>query len=100
MTRLSFYILVLGLCAPSLAPAQYPIYPALPQPPAPSFYAPYASAYSPYGYGVPLGNFNLLPPPPPSPYYVVPSGREYLEQVRRNESATYAQLKLQHDLGR
>jgi hypothetical protein len=99
MTRLSFGALLLVLfvlCGPALA--QYPIYPALPQPPAPSFYAPYAGAYSPYGDSVPLGNFNLLPPPPPSPYYVAPTGREYLEQVRRNEAATFAQLKLQHEL--
>jgi hypothetical protein len=104
MKRLSFVLLLFVhflLSAPALA--QYPIYPALPQPPAPSFYAPYPSAPllglgSPYGYSVPLGNFNFLPPPPPSPYYVVPRGREYLEQIRRNEAATYAQLQLQHDL--
>jgi hypothetical protein len=55
--------------------------------------------YQPFGFGVlPYGGVNLLPPTPPSPYYVTPSGREYLQQVARTERATYSQLKLRHDL--
>lgn len=115
----TLFALFLCLCT---APAwgQYPIYPALPQPLALSAYASYSPfyqpslsdpgfsplgyssygfGYSPYGFGaVALGGVNLLPPSPPSPYYVTPSGREYLVQVRRHEAATYTQLKLQYGL--
>jgi hypothetical protein len=107
------------------ASAQYPIYPALPQPltwPAYSVYQSglysgftspgYASptfsypAYSngpysfgPYGFaGVPYAGLNWLPPTLPSPYYVVPSGRQYLEQARRREQTTYSELTLQNYL--
>ncbi len=54
-----------------------------------------------YGFGAvgyyPLntfGNMNWLPPNRPSPYYVTPSGGEYLEQVRRRDQATYSELML------
>jgi len=112
-------VLLLGLCCRA-ACGQYPIYPALPQPltwPAYSVYQPgtypgYSySGISPYGYGsygyggygfggyrfgaVPYGGLNWLPPTLPSPYYVVPTGRQYLEQVRRKEQTTYSQLQLQ-----
>ncbi|HWA97058.1 MAG TPA: hypothetical protein VG713_01135 [Pirellulales bacterium] len=57
-----------------------------------------------YGYGArgyyppnPFGNMNWLPPNPPSPYYVAPSGREYMEQATRNDQARYAELLLLHN---
>lgn len=104
--------LLLGLCC-RVAWGQYPIYPAMPQPmvwPAYGFYQPgINSGYSPYSYagygyggygfgGVPYGGFNWLPPTLPSPYYVVPSGRQYLEQVRQREKTTYSQLKVMNYL--
>jgi hypothetical protein len=56
-----------------------------------------------YGFGArgyyppnPFGNLNWLPPNPPSPYYVTPSGDEYLEQVRRRDDTTYGELRLRH----
>jgi hypothetical protein len=111
MNRASLSLLLTLIC--TTAWGQYPIYPAFPQPPAPSAYAPYSSfyespliyprflpaRYSPDAFGVvPFGGVNLLPPNPPSPYYVTPSGKEYLEQIRRKEAATYSQLKFQHHL--
>jgi hypothetical protein len=89
---------------------QDPIYPAFPQPPAPWAYAAYLPMYQPqiypgfmpygyqsYGFGIgSFGSMNWLPPNPPSPYYVTPSGREYLQQAARRERATYTELKLQH----
>ena len=109
MTRVRAF-LFLSLCC-TTAWAQYPIYPAFPQPPALAAYAPYSSfyqslypglsayGYQPFGFGaIPYGGINLLPPNLPSPYYVTPSGREYLEQVRRNEQATYTQLRLSREL--
>src|SRR5437660_5917990 len=96
MTRAVFGFLLCLCC--TTAWGQYPIYPAFPQPPM--IYgglSPYG--YSPYGFGaIPYGGVNLLPPNPPSPYYVTPSGREYLQQVARREKATYSELKLQHDV--
>jgi len=104
--------LFLGLYC-TTAWGQLPIYPAFPQPPALAGYTPYSSfyqpptiypalpayGYQPFGFGAfPFGGINLLPPNLPSPYYVTPSGREYLEQVRRRERATYTQLKLSHEL--
>jgi len=107
MTR-AWTFLLLSLCCTSLccttAWGQSPIYPAFSQPPALSAYAPYSSFYQPYGYqpfgfgAIPFGGINLLPLNLPSPYYVTPSGREYLEQVRRNEQAAYTQLKLSREL--
>jgi hypothetical protein len=116
--------LLLGLCC-TTAWGQVPIYPALPQPPAisayqqafpqsyyqPQFYPgfqPYD--YGPYGFGRygfaargvyppnPFGNMNWLPPNPPSPYYVVPSGQQYLDQAQRRDWATYSGLMLRHNL--
>jgi hypothetical protein len=115
--KLAVLVSVLCLCCTSVW-GQYPIYPAMPQPmvwPAYGSYQPGAySAYSPcsygnngygaYGYGpygfggLPYGGLNWLPPTLPSPYFVVPSGRQYLEQVRRSEQTTYSQLKLQNSL--
>jgi hypothetical protein len=87
------------------AGAQYPIYPAMPQPmvwPAYGAYQPGAYSrysyspygYGPYGFGGAYGGLNWLPPTLPSPYFVVPSGRQYLEQVRQREQTTYSQLKV------
>jgi hypothetical protein len=120
-------VLLLSLCC-GTARGQYPIYPAMPQAmvwPAYGGYQPgIYSGYSPYGFGgygyggygyggygyggygyggygfggLPYGGINWLPPTLPSPYYVVPSGRQYLEQVRRREQTTYSQLKLQKSL--
>jgi hypothetical protein len=112
MTR-AFRGLLLTLCC-TTAWGQYPIYPAYPQPPGLSVYPQYQSFYrpqfysgiSPYGYGSygfgargyyppnPFGNMNWLPPNPPSPYYVTPSGKQYLEQTRRRERAIYSELML------
>ncbi len=106
MTR-AWAVLLIGSCC-TTAWAQYP---ALSYSPP---YAAYSSFYqppifpalSPYGYqpfgfaAVPFAGFNLLPPTPPSRYYVAPSGRDYLEQVRRNEKASYLQMKLIHELQR
>ncbi len=66
--------------------------------------------YGPFGYGSfgygargyyppnPYGNMNWLPPNPPSPYYVTPSGKQYLEQAQRRDQATYSELMLRHYL--
>jgi hypothetical protein len=99
--------LFLSLCC-TTAWGQYPIYPAYSQPPAPWAYSPYQQqfypglspyGYRPYGFGaIPFGNINWLPPNPPSPYYVTPSGQEYLQQARRREQATYIELILQRSL--
>jgi hypothetical protein len=53
------------------------------------------------GYGplVGYGNLNWLPPNRPSPYYVVPSGREYLDQVQQRDRTTYAEMILRHNAG-
>lgn len=115
MTRAVLCWLLILYCTPAWG--QSPIYPAFPQPPAPWAYSPYTPmyrspivfpgfpfyGYRPYGFGYgfgasPWGNLNWLPPNPPSPYYVTPSGKDYLEQARRRELATYTQLKLQHYL--
>ncbi len=68
-------------------------------------YRGYGYGYAPYGFGArgyyppnPYGNMNWLPPNPPSPYYVVPSGKEYLEQARRRDESTYTELLLFHNL--
>src|SRR4029453_16560992 len=77
-------------------------------PPAPWAYSKYQpkiySGFSPFGYppfgfgAIPYGNLNWLPPNPPSPYYVTPSGKEYLQQARRREQATCNEIRLQHYL--
>ena len=105
--------LLLTLCC-STAWGQYPIYPAYAQPPVMPGYPPYqpyygpqfspgisAYAYGPYGFGArgnlaasSFGNMNWLPPNPPSPYYVTPSGKQYLEQARLRERAIYRELML------
>src|SRR5262245_17183486 len=97
MIRTWVFLFLSSCCA--AAWGQSPIYPAFTQPPVLSAYAPYASFYQPFGFGaIPLGGINLLPPNLPSPYYVTPSGREYLEHVRRQEQATFTQLKLSREL--
>lgn len=62
--------------------------------------------FGPFGFGArgfyppnPFGNLNWLPPNPPSPYYVVPSGTQYLEQARRRDQAVYSEIILRHNLG-
>jgi hypothetical protein len=84
------------------------------------FYPSYGYGYRPYGYGGygngpygyggfgfgvrgyyppnPFGNMNWLPPNPPSPYYVTPSGKQYLDQAQREDQATYSDLMLRHYL--
>ncbi len=104
-------LLVLSCTAAS---GQYPIYPAYALPPGTPGYPPYqpflgpqfypgisAYAYGPYGFGArgnlaasSFGNLNWLPPNAPSPYYVTPSGKQYLEQARRREQAIYRELML------
>jgi hypothetical protein len=96
---------LLSLCC-TMAWGQYPTYPAFAQPPAWSAYSQYQPqiypGFSPYGFrgygfGIgSLGSMNWLPPNPPSPYYVTPSGREYLQQAARKDQATVSELKLQH----
>ncbi|HEY2415368.1 MAG TPA: hypothetical protein VGI40_24200 [Pirellulaceae bacterium] len=110
-------VVLFSLCCRA-ACGQYPIYPAMPQAmvgPAygayqPGIYSGYGyGGYGGYGYGsygygaygfgsMPYGGLNWLPPTLPSPYFVVPSGRQYLEQVRRREQTTYSQLKLLNSL--
>ena len=104
MTRI-FVGLMICLCC-TTAWGQYPIYPAVAQPPAWSAYSQYQPqiypGFMPYGYGGygfgigSFGSMNWLPPNPPSPYYVTPSGREYLQQAARRARATYTELKLLH----
>ncbi|HEX4143580.1 MAG TPA: hypothetical protein VHY91_08610 [Pirellulales bacterium] len=151
--------MLLLLCSTTAWGQQYPIYPAYPQLPSPSFYPQYPAFYggfSQYGYGGnglggfgygglgyggvgygglgyggfgygglgyggfgygglgygglgygfgargyypfgALGNLNWLPPNRPSPYYVTPTPGQYLEQVRRDEQATYADILLRHN---
>lgn len=104
MTRAVFGLLLCLCC--TTAWGQYPIYPAFALPPTWSAYSQYQPpiypGFSPYGYrpfgfwAIPFGTTNWLPSNPPSPYYVTPSGREYLEQAARREKATFRELKLQH----
>lgn len=106
MTRRFLGLMLCLFCTTALG--QYPIYPAIAQPPwafspytplyQPQIYPGFSAyGYRPYGFGVvPVGNINWLPPTPPSPYYVIPSSREYLQQAARREQATYSELKLQH----
>jgi hypothetical protein len=114
MKRVALMLLFSLIC--QAARGQYPIYPAMPQPMVWPAYGGYQTGiyggYSPYGYGgygyggygpyglagMPYGGLNWLPPTRPSPYLVVPSGRQYLEQVRRRELTTYSQLKLLNSL--
>ena len=97
-----FLGLLLALCC-TIAWGQYPIYPAYPQRLAMSVYPQYQPQFAPgfpaYGYGsYGFGARGYYPPNPPSPYYVSPSGKEYLEQARRRDRTTYSELMLRHYL--
>ena len=115
MTRALIGLLLTLCCA--TAWGQYPIYPAYSLPPGMSVYSPYTPyvpfygpqfnpgisgyGFGPYGFGArgnlaasSFGNMNWLPPNPPSPYYVTPSGKQYLEQSQRRERAIYRELML------
>jgi hypothetical protein len=111
--RRALLTLALILCA-STAWAQYPYYAGFAQPFYAQSFAPYGYGYGgyggfgyggfgPYGFGVrgyyppnPFGNLNWLPPIPPSPYYVVPSDRQYLEQAMLRDRQTYGDLVREH----
>jgi hypothetical protein len=77
----------------------------------PGMYAPYGYGYgnvgygNGYGYGLQYGRYGgyggyggfgnygyygrYLPPNPPSPYYVAPSGAQYLQKIDRNQRQLY-----------
>lgn len=42
----------------------------------------------------PFGNQSMLPPNPPSPYYVAPSGQEYLNHIYRRDRMIYGGMMI------
>ena len=77
------------LLVPSITEAQYPIYKA-----SPKIYRNRMN-YNRYNSGFGMGgmNINVIPP---SPYYVTPTGQEYLDYIGRRDRTTYTEMMLNH----